>query len=386
MTNRTFESEPARRTGTLFAAGVVGPSGSGKTNSMLRLAAGMRRVKKAPTFVVDSNLRRSLHYAPRPGEPLVEGSYQDFQVVHLTAPFDADSWRAAFRHCVERGAGRIIVDCMSDEHEGEGGTLDTFDRTLDDLVDRHFKRYPNSNEDEWKVRERLSDQAWKVAKAPHKQLRLWMWQQPVDWLLGYRAKEKTERRKAAPPQQPKQVHNQPADRNAKPGKIERVSMGWQPIGAEDIVYDLLFKCLLPPMGDGRPNWTPSEQAEKLLVKQPGWFREMFASQPQLNEDLGEMIGRWAAGEDISSPDSRAATSSPRTPPPPAASVAQSPPPHSMLIDLFDACTTSEMFEATEKEQRLLWDGLPRDAKASVAKAKAAAVERIEAERQRANNA
>lgn len=380
MTNRTFTSEPARRVGTTVQFAVVGPSGSGKTLSMMRLAAGMRRVKAAPTFVVDSNLRRSLHHAPRPGEPVVAGSFHDFEVVHITAPFDADSWRAAFKHCVDRGAGRIIADCMSDEHEGEGGTLDTFERTLDDLVDRHFKRYPNSNEDEWKVRERLSDQAWKIAKAPHKQLRLWMWQQPVDWLLGYRAKEKTERRKAS--QAP--GANQPPDRNAKPGKTERVSMGWQPIGAEDIVYDLLFKCLLPPMGDGRPNWSPSEQAEKLLVKQPGWFREMFAAQPQLNEDLGEMIGRWAAGEDISS-GARTATSSRTTSQQQPTSAPQSAK-HLALIDLFDACTTHEMFEATEKEQGAVWDGLSRDAKAEVAKAKAAARDRVEAERQRANNA
>lgn len=295
---RTFESGPARRAATLITAGFVGPSGSGKTKSMLRFADGMRRVKPGPTFLVDSNLRRSLHHAED----------HDFNVVHITPPFDPDSWRAAFKRCVDEGAARVIVDSMSDEWEGEGGVLDAHDSKLDKMVERKLKKDPQA--DEWKAREQLSDTAWIEVKQAHRNLRLWMWQQPVDWLLGYRAKEKTERKKTS-------------------GKTERVEMGWQPIGASDVIYDLLFKCLLPPMGDGRPVWSPSEPAEKLLVKQPGWFREMFAAHPQIDEELGELIGRWAAG---------AATG----------------PVQPGIVERFDACKTPEDYKLVDMDARAVW--------------------------------
>lgn len=305
---RTFESGAARRVATLIAAGIVGPSGSGKTKSMLRLADGMRRVKPGPTFLVDTNLRRSLHHSDA----------HDFHAVHLTAPFDPDSFRDAFKHCLDKGAARIIVDSMSDEWEGEGGVLDAHERKLDEMVNRKLKRYPDT--DEWKAREQLSDTAWIEIKQAHRSLRLWMWQQPVDWLLGYRAKEKTDRKKTAK-------------------GTERVDMGWQPIGATDVIYDLLFKCLLPPMGDGRPVWSPSEPAEKLLVKLPGWFREMFDQHPQIDEELGELIARWAAGADVGS----AAAPAPAQP-----SITD------RIVACFDACLTPDEFRLVDTDARAAW--------------------------------
>lgn len=349
---RTFESGPARRVATLIAAGFVGPSGSGKTKSMLRFGDGMRRVKPGKTFVVDTNLQRSLHHAPKPGEPPTPGVNHDFEVVHLTAPFSPDDFGQAFDHCVKRGAARIIVDSMSDEWEGQGGVLDW-----------HEVEVERMSGGDWQKAKRVSDTAWIKPKAAHRSLRLWMWQQPVDWLLGYRAKKKVDRK----------ARNAKGRGGAKPDEDEdasRVDLGWQPIGADDIVFDLLFKCLLPPQGDGRPVWSTNSgrvltEAEQLLIKQPGWFREAFAAHPQIDEELGEKIARWAAGGDVTA--SPTATSSRSTSAPAG------------LVERFDACRTPEAFEELKAEMKAAWDSIPKgEARTRVTRAFKWAEERIEA--------
>lgn len=324
--DRTFESGPAHREHTRVSVAVVGYSGSGKTMSLLRFAAGMAEIQGGRTVVIDSNGRRSLHYAPKRGEQPARGQTFDFDVVHLTPPFGPESWRAAFEHALRKyKAARIIVDCMSDEWEGQGGVLDAHERLLDEMMDRKSKSGKPDSRPDWKIREALSDSAWIPVKRAHLELRLWMWQQPVDWLLTYRAKQKI-------------------DRSSK----ERKELGWQPIGAQDIIYDCLFKCLLPPAGDGRPDWRPKEDAEKLLVKQPGQFRELFAAHPQVNEELGRQVARWAAGQDIEI--NRAAA---------AATATSSPTTRPMTLAMrFDACNTREAFAALDKEMRAMWKRIP----------------------------
>lgn len=322
MTARTFESGPARRERTRVSIGFVGYSGSGKTFSMLRFASGMGEAQGGKTVLVDSNLRRSLYYAPKPGESAVRGQTFDFEVVHLTPPFDPASWRSAFEHAIVKlGATRVLVDCMSDEWEGQGGVLDQHDALIDEMIGR--KRQKGDQSPDWKLHDQLSDSAWIPVKAAHRSLRMWMWQQPVDWLLSYRAKKKI-------------------DRKSK----ERVELGWQPIGADDIIYDLLFKCLLPPAGDGRPVWRPKEDAEQLLVKQPGQFRALLAAHPQIDEELGRQIARWAAGLDIDLLGT--ATSSPASSPGTHAG------PPAVLADRLDAARDGAELAAVEADIPAAW--------------------------------
>ena len=65
MSDRTFEDKPAVRTATPLLVGLIGPSGSGKTFSALRMATGIQRVSGGEVFVVDTESRRSLHYADK---------------------------------------------------------------------------------------------------------------------------------------------------------------------------------------------------------------------------------------------------------------------------------------------------------------------------------
>lgn len=346
---RTFESRPAQRQGIRLDVGFVGYSGSGKTFSMLRFAAGMAEAQGGKTVVIDTNLERSLHYAPKPGERAVRGQTFAFEIVPLVPPFGPRDFGAAFEHAIKLGATRILVDSMSDEWEGEGGVLDAKERMVDVLVER--ARRKDKQSEDWEIAERVGDLAWRDIKREHLALRLWMWQQPVNWLLGYRAKQKIDR------------------------KNKRAELGWQPLGAGDIVYDLMFKCLLPPAGDGHPSWKPKEEAEKLLTKQPGQFRDLFAAHPQINEELGYQIARWAAGHDIeirSAGGPTVAAAPPSSPSRPTSQATAHP-----LIARYAACADRSGWDALELERGKNWKAIGATDKIALKAASEAAMTRIE---------
>lgn len=288
---RTFESGPARRERTPLALGIVGPSGSGKTKSALRLADGMARVGGGETWVVDTNNRRSLHHADA----------HRFVALHMPPPYAPSDYGAAFEHAIKSGARRIIVDSISDEWEGEGGVLDMHE---EELTRRAGQNYAD--------RDKHNMAAWIRAKREHNKLKLWMFQQPVDWILTFRAKEKIKPVKGKGPE----------------------DQGWQPLGADDLIYELLLKCLLRPQADGTPVWTSDIIHERALIKLPGWFRDLFTGGPQLSETIGEQLARWAAGGDVT-----------------AAATAAKP---LTLIDRFEACSSLAEWVALDAEAESLW--------------------------------
>jgi hypothetical protein len=114
MTTRVFEDHEAKRGAVPLLVGLVGPSSGGKTFSALRLATGIQRVTGGDIFVIDTESRRSLHYADQ----------FKFRHVPFPAPFGPLDYLAAIEYCVKRGAKVVIVDSMSHEHEGPGGVLE----------------------------------------------------------------------------------------------------------------------------------------------------------------------------------------------------------------------------------------------------------------------
>lgn len=312
MTARTFESGPARRERTLIAVGIIGPSGSGKTKSALRLVDGMARVGGGATWLIDTNNRRSLHHAPQRGESHQPGVNHVFDVLHMPPPYSPADFGAAFKHCIGAGARRIIVDSFSDEHEGEGGVLDMHDAELD----------RRAGKTDYAARDRMNSAAWIPVKREHNKLKLWMFQQPVDWIITFRAKEKS-----------------------KPAKGKGIEdLGWQPLGAEDILFELLLKCLLPPQADGKPIWTSDVMAERKWMKLPGWFRTLFATNPVLDESIGEQLARWAAGADVV-----AAAAAP-----PSASVTVTTSPAPSIADRLDAARDGAELAAVEADIPAAW--------------------------------
>lgn len=321
---RSFEAGDAFRERSRLDIAIMGPSGSGKTKSALRLADGIARITGGDTWLVDTNNRRSLHHAPKPGEPHVPGVNHRFKVLHMPPPYSPADWGAAFERCIREGARRIIADSFSDEWEGEGGILDMHEAELDRRAGNDYDK-----------RDRMNQAAWIMPKREHKRLRLWMFQQPVDWIITFRAQEKS-----------------------KPAKGKGIEeLGMQPLGAPDVIFELLLKCLLPPQADGKPIWNPEIVHERKLVKLPGWFRDLFASNPVLSEDLGEQLARWAAGADLAA-----------TP----GSTASQP----TLLERIDACMSRALLADLEVEVKSSWPKLSAQQRKALEAAGVRAFERV----------
>lgn len=324
---RTFETGVARRERTPIAIGIIGPSGSGKTKSALRLADGMARVNPGPTWVVDTNNRRSLHHARE----------HAFEVVHFPPPYSPSDYADAIEVALKGGARRVIIDSISDEWEGDGGVLDMHEDELERITKGDAAR-----------RDACNQAAWIRPKRQHNKFKLWLFQQPADLILTFRAKEKIKPNPGGKP----------------------IDLGWQPLGADDLIYELLVKCLLRPQADGIPTWTSDVLHERALMKLPGWFRDLFKQGRQLDEELGEQLARWAAGGDVAQarPPERAPGSPPRDS---AHRGAESHP----LVARFDAATR-ETFLNIEAEMRSQWSTIPAPARADVTEAHARAKARL----------
>ena len=112
---RTFDDKPAVRDSVPLLVGLCGASGSGKTFSALRLATGIQTVTGGDIYVIDTESRRACHYADK----------FKFRHIDFKAPFGSLDYLEAVQHCVSKGAGVIVIDSLSHEHEGPGGYLMT---------------------------------------------------------------------------------------------------------------------------------------------------------------------------------------------------------------------------------------------------------------------
>lgn len=265
---RTFEDVPAVRTAVPLLIGLMGPSGGGKTFSALRLATGFQRVIGGDIFVIDTEARRSLHYADR------------FKFRHMPfgAPFSPLDYLEAIEHCVSKGAKTVIVDSMSHEHEGPGGVLE--------MHDAEMQRMGGG--------ERNSFAAWAKPKGERRRMINSILQQPCSFIFCFRAKEKIK-----PP--PKGS-----------GSRDMIELGFMPIAGEEFVYEMTLNALLLPNAGGVPTWKSDYTGERQMIKLPEMFRQQLAtSDGPLSEDTGEMLARWAAGGSATT-----GSRSPSSPPPP----------------------------------------------------------------------
>lgn len=308
---RTFESGPARRTRMPLMLAIVGASGSGKTMSALLLAEGIRRLQPGPIVVIDTESLRALKHS--------DGNPERFVHVPFSPPFGPLDYIEAIKHAMTHSPSTIIIDSMSHEHEGEGGVLAQHAAVVKAKGQSHNMT------------------AWIEPKADHTAMKHFILQQRCNWIFNFRAKEKTK---------PK------AD-----GKPE--DLGWQPIGAEDLIYEMDLCALLYPGTDGRPEWRSRDRllTEQAIMKLPGWFRDLFEGNPQITADIGEQLARWAAGGEAS-PKQRD--------------------PHP-LVARFDACGSIKEFIAIGEEMRAGWDALPKLDRGAVN----AAYDRAEAKAKRA---
>lgn len=252
MEPRKFEIKEATRERVPLMIGIVGPSGSGKTYSALRLAVGMQRVSGGDIGVIDTEARRSLHYAEK------------FKFLHMPfgAPFSPLDYLAAIEAMVKRGVKTIIVDSMSHEHEGPGGVLEWHAQATNELAER-WKKDP----------EKVQMTAWAEPKAARRRLINSLLQLDINGVFCFRAKDKIKVIPGRPPE----------------------SLGWMPIAGEEFIFEMTANVLLHPGSNGVPVWTPKEPGEKSMVKLPGQFSELLSGGKPLSEDMGEAMAKWADG-------------------------------------------------------------------------------------------
>lgn len=302
---RTFDDRPAVREKTPLLVGLIGPSGTGKTFSALRLAGGIQRVAGGDIFVIDTEARRSLHYAER------------FKFRHLAfgAPFGPLDYLAAIEHCLKKGARTIIVDSMSHEHEGPGGVLEMHAAQLKQMGGN----------------QKMSFAAWQKPKAERRRLINAILQMECNFIFNFRAKEKLRIVKGEDP----------------------IPRGFQPIAGEEFVYELTLKCLLLPGANGFPTWQSELEGEKMMMKLPEQFRQLFAGGPQLTEDVGQQLATWAAG--VAAPPTLSADE---------------------LVKRYEACSDGATLRALEDSRRVAWGAISKADKPRVKAASEAAAERI----------
>jgi hypothetical protein len=302
---RTFESKTAKREKTPLLVGLIGPSGTGKTYSALRLAAGFQRVTGGETFVIDTEARRALHYAEK----------FNFQHVPFGAPFNPASYLDAINYCVSKGASTVIVDSMSHEHEGPGGVLEMHQQLVDKMSKGDYQKA-----------ERVKMLAWAKPKAERRRLINSIMQiANCNFIFCWRAKEKLKIIKGGEPE----------------------PLGFQPIAGEEFVYEMTLKCLLLPGANGAPTWQSMMPGEKLMMKLPEQFRQTFDKSPQLDENVGEALARWADGS------------------PAAAVTGEQLPTADEIMASYAACSDPATWRELEKVRAKIWKTLTTENKARV---------------------
>lgn len=249
---RRFEDVPATRERVPLFVGIVGPSGSGKTYSALRVAEGIRSVRGGETFVIDTEAKRSLHYADR----------FRFRHVAFGAPFGPGDYLAAVEHCASKGASVIVIDSVSHEHEGPGGVLEMHERETTRIAAA------------WKTSaERAKMAAWTRPKQERRRFINALLQLPISFVLCFRAKEKLRIERGRDP----------------------VPLGFCAIGAEELLYEMSLSVLLHPGARGVPTWESAEIGEREQIKLASWAEPLIRRGEPLDETLGAELARWAEG-------------------------------------------------------------------------------------------
>lgn len=247
---RTFDDKPAVRERVPLLLGITGYTSSGKTFSSFRIATGMQKIIGGEIFCIDTESKRALQLADR----------FKFRHVDLCAPFSPLDYLAALEHCKNKGASIVIIDSMTHEHSSEGGYLDQADKFLERTC----------GDDEGK-RKRMTALSWKAPSAQRKKLNDWIIHSGINAIFCYRAKEKM---------------------NFKSFENE----GWQPETTSALIYEMTARFLLTPGSDGKPTFNPEHALEKMLTKNPEFFKGWFQNGMQLNEDLGQKMAEWAQGK------------------------------------------------------------------------------------------
>lgn len=108
-----FQIQKAQRQKAKLRVGLSGPSGAGKTYSALLLAAGLTGDWAKVCLIDTENGSGSLYSDLGP-----------YNVITLTAPFSPERYIEAIKSAEDAGMEAIVVDSVSHEWDGKGGSLE----------------------------------------------------------------------------------------------------------------------------------------------------------------------------------------------------------------------------------------------------------------------
>lgn len=255
---RRFLIQPAVRRPVPLLLGLAGPSGSGKTYSALRLATGIARVAGGDIVVIDTENRRAQHYA----------DHFAFQHIDFAPPYGPLDYLAAIQTAERTKPACIVIDSLSHEHDGEGGTLDSVTAELDRLAGADTS-----------LQQKLAAAAWRKPKAARRALLSGLLRLETHVIVCIRANERTRMAREAL-------------------AVEPVEMGLTPIAAPEFLFELTASALLKAGAQGNPTWASALPGEHAAIKLPRQFEPVFKSAGALDERHGELLARWAAGETL----------------------------------------------------------------------------------------
>ena len=257
LPKREFIATDAKREKVPLLVGLMGPSGGGKTFTALRLATGIQSVSGGDIYFIDTESRRGLHYADK----------FKFKHVPFAAPFGSLDYLLALEWCVKQGAGVVIVDSMSHEHEGPGGMIDLQDQILTRMAGDNYGK-----------RQAMQMLAWAEPKAKRRALINGILQMNANFIFCFRAKNSS-----------KPVKNHDT------GKNEVIPQGFMPIAGDEFVFEMTLNALLLPGAGGVPTWQSDQVGERTMIKLPDQFAGLRQRNAPLDEKVGERLAKWAAG-------------------------------------------------------------------------------------------
>ncbi len=253
---RRFVVQPAVRRQVSLLLGLVGPSGAGKTFSALRVATGM--AGKGPIVLIDTENRRAQHYADQ----------FNFQHIDFAPPYGPLDYLAALQAAAAVNPAVIIIDSLSHEHDGEGGTLDCVTAELERLAGAD----PG-------LQQKLATAAWRRPKAARRALLSGLLRMRAHVILCIRATERTRMAR-------------------EPVATEPVELGLTPITAPEFMFELTCSALLRAGAQGEPTWASALQGEHSAIKLPRQFAAMMKGGGPLSENHGRQLALWATGEQL----------------------------------------------------------------------------------------
>lgn len=257
--SRNFAARDAVREAVPLFISLTGPSSSGKTFSGLSIGEGIQKVTGGDIHLIDTENRRGLHYADR----------FRYKHVQFDPPFGSLDYLAAMEQSVKAGAGVIIVDSASLEHEGPGGMLD--------FQDQELRRLAGDDYGTWKA-ERFNMLAWQKPKMHRRQLIAGLVRLNAAIIFCFRAKETSRPIK---------------DEN---GKTKIVPMGFTPISGDEWIFEMGLGALLMPGSRGVPTWESDNPGERMAIKLPEQFAWLKSMAGPLNSEVGVRLAEWARGE------------------------------------------------------------------------------------------